>query len=252
MTAHSEIETAANGDTRDRQCETHGAYPQTFISREPGRGFWMGRCEPCHAERQAESERRQRLQTIWELHGAAQIPERYRHARFGNCAPTTALQRAAMKTCREYVDGADDNIAQGVCLTLVGPPGTGKTYLLCAIAHALIEERVQRVRYASMADLLATVKGCWAWHGDSDAAQCFVRARVLLLDEVWMPTDERARESMMTVLDVRYRQRFPTLIATNLTAQQLTDAFGERFVDRLREGGRVLPLDGKSMRSACT
>lgn len=247
--AASNTNTPIDGEVLERLCEKHGSYTRTYRAGTRGAGIWVGSCEPCAHEREAEHARQQRAQTVWELHGQANIPARYKAATFDTYEPRTQLQAAALQACRAYVAGVERHVEDGICLTLIGPPGTGKTHLLCAIAHELIDEHLQRIRYCSMADFLGAIKGCWAWHGDTEEAQRFVRERMLIVDELWAPTDERARESMMTLLDGRYRECLPTLLASNLTVPQIMQAFGERFVDRLREGGgKVLALDGKSRR----
>ena len=51
-----------------------------------------------------------------------------------------------------------------------------------------------------------------------------------------------------TLIDVRYANRRRTIITTNVPPAKLASVYGERIVDRLREGGKVVVVTGPSMR----
>lgn len=56
---------------------------------------------------------------------------------------------------------------------------------------------------------------------------------------------------LFDVLNERYERRKPTLMLSNLTAQEVAAYLGERVMDRLREdGGRVIVFDWESHRGA--
>ena len=51
------------------------------------------------------------------------------------------------------------------------------------------------------------------------------------------------------VIDGRYRNMLPTIIASNLNMDGIKECVGERCVDRMREdGGKVVAFDFESQR----
>ncbi|PWG68497.1 ATP-binding protein, partial [Enterobacter mori] len=55
--------------------------------------------------------------------------------------------------------------------------------------------------------------------------------------------------TLFAIINGRYEQMRPTVVISNLDAEQLPVAMGERCVDRLREGNLiVVPFDWESHR----
>lgn len=57
-------------------------------------------------------------------------------------------------------------------------------------------------------------------------------------------------QALDAFVDARYAEYRPTLITTNLTADQFKARYSERVADRLREGGSFYEFRGASMRKA--
>lgn len=72
---------------------------------------------------------------------------------------------------------------------------------------------------------------------------------LLVLDdlgtELVTPTWQQALDD---ILDFRYQHSARTILPTNLTAEEFKKRYGDRISDRIREGGTVKELSGKSMR----
>lgn len=201
-------------------------------------------------EERAAAQEQRRLQNIERLKAQAEIPRRFSAKGFDAYQPATPSQQAALSACQGYVENIDANIDAGRCLVLTGPKGVGKSHLLSAALMAICEKGIA-TRYSTMIEFLASVKGNWAWHGDDEVIGEFTDVLVLVLDEVWIPGHERDREAIFALIDARYRDCLPTLIATNLSWDMMREHLGERFIDRLCEaGGLILPVLGQSMRSA--
>jgi DNA replication protein DnaC len=228
-------------------CEQHGEY-QSLKTRHG----WSdcGACQAAEAQkRQQEAADRLHVQRVEQLLEYAKLPQRFKDKTLNTYRAQTKAQERALGACRAYFEEAAARVRVGACLVLLGPPGTGKTHLLCAMVRGLAMQEVFAV-YATAMDVLKAVRGSWAWHGE-EHGQNFVRPTVLALDEVWTPSADRDRESLVALLDERYRAGKPTLVASNLTWKQMQEQLGARFCDRLHEGGGlVLAMDGRSMRSA--
>jgi len=73
-----------------------------------------------------------------------------------------------------------------------------------------------------------------------------------VLDEVGVSKEQPSDFELTTlfaIINGRYEQMRPTVVISNLDAEQLPVAMGERCVDRLREGNLiVVPFDWESHR----
>lgn len=219
-------------------------------------GPFIGRCGACRSEKIAEQEAQrvasERAQRTRDLLARADLPERFVGCTLDGYAPRTAKQRRALEVCERYVDELDARVSRGRSLVLVGPIGVGKTHLLVSIAVEAIVRGVS-TRYTTAESLVA------AWGTDGvdkrggfgnwvDVRPLFAWPRLLVLDELFVPTSAKDGAALLAVIDERYRRRLPTLVASNLDWDEMKTHVGERFCDRLLEGGDVIAMDGKSAR----
>ena len=71
----------------------------------------------------------------------------------------------------------------------------------------------------------------------------------LAIDELGVQAGSESEHGLLhAVIDARLRARRPTLCGTNLSAQELPGAIGERALDRLRQVCRMVVIDGESFR----
>jgi DNA replication protein DnaC len=131
-------------------------------------------------------------------------------------------------------------------LVLRGPVGTGKTVAACwAMRRAALTGEDVAFRKAGE---VARMSGF-----DAGAAELKALKRVglLVLDDVGAEQlNEWGRALMVELLDARYEATARTVITANPDWKKLEERLGQRIVDRLRDGGRVVELAGKSMRGA--
>lgn len=242
--AAAEIPPAAkplHQEARLQHCQTHGDYTSLKI---------IGRWTECHhcsriaideiSERLAEERREKRLA---EATVAARFPDRFTGAHFGNWDAVGDQQRAAKKQAWDYAHDCRAVMQLGRSLLLIGNVGTGKTHLAVAIGREFLRSGYA-VRYTTVAGMLREVRATWNGEGrESDVIDGFVKADLLILDEVGM---QRFTDSELTligeIIDCRYQTIKPNLLISNLpvTAESgpsVEQAIGSRALDRLRENG---------------
>lgn len=147
-------------------------------------------------------------------------------------------------------------LAEGKNLLLGGESGTGKSHIAQALAlQACVDNR--RVRYTTSADLLADLNASLADNTLEEALKPYVRADLLLLDEVGLEQVERKTASrsrlMQKVIFPRYNARRSTIITSNIPWEAWTDYLDDQFgataiLDRLLHHSHVISIIGPSYR----
>jgi DNA replication protein DnaC len=119
-------------------------------------------------------------------------------------------------------------------LTVVGKPGTGKTYFCAAIANHLLNKKKQ-VKYLQCRRFYETIQNVIA--NDKSQYECIrqiAQNEILILDDIAASTNsEWQKEVLLDLIDQRYANRMPTIIITNLTRSDSIIALGERTAHRV-------------------
>ena len=138
-------------------------------------------------------------------------------------------------------------------LTLTGPTGVGKTYLICALGHAACRQgyRVRYMRVPRLLDELAISRGDGRY---SSFLRQLAKYDLLILDDWGLSplTSAQGRE-MLEVLDDRVDLR-STCVASQIPYElwhgQITDpTIADSVIDRLLNKSHHIALAGDSMRS---
>jgi len=148
-------------------------------------------------------------------------------------------------------------------LVLFGPTGTGKTGIGTAMAHGVIKAggsaRVTTLKELSIewrSSFTITDPSRRQIH-ESDVIAGYADPDVLLIDE-WGGTERTAflEDSLTFLIDKRQSANKATILTLNVphtettdrTFADLTDLFGPRLMDRLRERAQFWPMTGQSRR----
>lgn len=236
-------------------CEKHGDYSAKpyRISGLAGSSWRKTECPGCKSEREereladkldrAAAERRDRVGRRAILAG---IPARFRGVSLDAYAVEGDAQRRVHRVMRRYADAFDDRRKVGGGLILCGRPGTGKTYLLCALGLELVQR--WEIKYTDCWTMVGAVKATFRRgneQAEDEVIAAFVKPDLLLVDEVGVQYGTDAERAIIhRVLDLRYQEVKPTIVSGNVDLAGMSEYLGERAVSRLHEaGGLVLNFD---------
>lgn len=135
-------------------------------------------------------------------------------------------------------------------LGIIGNRGTGKTQLAAEIIKDLAPDSAI---YITAAELFLRLRASFdkaSSETESDIVRELSRAKLLVIDELQERSESPWENQRLTlIMDKRYANERPTLLISNLTAGELTASLGDSITDRMRQGGGIIEITGKSHRS---
>ena len=169
--------------------------------------------------------------------------------------PLAELQgKSPRQIAAQNLEAAKDFAAkfgtEGGNLLLIGPVGTGKTFLCNAIAGTLMEEGFA-VLYMTAAEYFdaAAAKAFGEEEDGSDLDEALESADLLILDDLGMEVPNKfSRAALFRTVNERGLAGRSTVISTNLNMNQLSEQYSERVVSRLLGGYRILRFAGEDIR----
>lgn len=144
----------------------------------------------------------------------------------------------ALQASRNYVNEflANPNI-DGLLFT--GQVGSGKTYLACCIANALLQSE-QTVLFVVVPDLLDMIRATYDLNKQPVAyseQQLLDTARsvpMLILDDLGAHNyTEWTKNKIYSILNYRLNHKLPVIITTNINLEDLEEHLGERTTSRI-------------------
>jgi DNA replication protein DnaC len=149
--------------------------------------------------------------------------------------------RAAVAAARKYAEEP-----QG-WLVLIGPVGSGKTHLACAVANYRISHGYPAF-YITAADLLDHLRSTYSPASDTDYDELYEQIKdspLLILDNLnYTVTTAWAKGKLDQLLEYRFNTRLPTLITSSTPPAEFNDDFAGHINDP--EISRVLVLKKES------
>jgi len=149
---------------------------------------------------------------------------------------------------------APDFVTEGRCLIFSGKPGRGKTHLAVAIAYRAIQNGFDAL-FVTAAELIDDLSAAFRTGQLAATLARYVHPSLLVVDEVgYLTYGTDAANMLFHVVNDRHRKKRAMIFTTNkpLTTwgHVLHDEdLAHAIVDRILERGRMLTLDGPSMRT---
>jgi DNA replication protein DnaC len=137
-------------------------------------------------------------------------------------------------------------------ILIVGPCGTGKTFLACALAHkaCLHGSTAIYLRISRLLSELALSKGDGQYHKRMSE---LAKTDVLILDDFGLsPLTDEARRDLLEILDDRHDKR-STIVTSQIPVKLWHETIGnetlaDAILDRLVHNSHRLEIKGESMR----
>lgn len=153
--------------------------------------------------------------------------------------------------CMEYVRSWEEMRAKNTGILFYGNIGTGKSFLACCIANALLEKLIP-VSVTNFPRILNCLQG--AYNDKQVIINKMQKYDLLVLDDLGVERETSyAAEQIYHVIDTRERAGKPLIVTTNMTVEELenvTDIQYKRIYDRvLRLCPIQLRMAGKSRRA---
>lgn len=196
------------------------------------------------------------------------INDREKNATFERAALVPGQENAINKAkqwCNDYLSGKAKN-----GLLFCGQVGAGKSYIACAILDMLcknqaicVGENVARAaairgdvshvpllyKFVRAVDIPDIIISGFEDENSERRADSLKTARVLVMDDFGAERDtDFVREKLYAIIDHRHGNNLPMTITTNLSIKELSEKYGARIFDRLKEACQVIGLTSCSQR----
>jgi DNA replication protein DnaC len=147
---------------------------------------------------------------------------------------------------------AGDWVETGANLIAIGNSGTGKTHMLCAIGHALVEAG-QRVLYTRTTDMVQRLQAARRDLALEAALAKLDKFDLIILDDITYAQKDQAESSVLFELIARRYETRSLAIAANQPFSAWHSVFPDQAVtvaaiDRLVHHATILEMNGDSYR----
>ncbi len=149
---------------------------------------------------------------------------------------------------------APDFVTEGRSVILEGKPGRGKTHLAIAIAYRALQNGFDAL-FTTAAELIDDLSAATRNGRMRETLADYLRPHVLIVDEVgYLAYGDDAANVLYHVVNDRHIRRRSMIFTTNKHPKRWglalhDEDLAEAIVDRILERGRLLRLDGPSVRT---
>lgn len=227
------------------ECAQHGKSEVHLPSFLKSKKWFCRECNEIEIKAKAEREWLQNRQET--LHRIAEIPFKYRGAKFDAKTKEQKAVRLTVKAFRDVITTED----RWAVLVFMGGVGTGKTLLASEFGESLINNQAMSVRYCTAKQMISEIQAAYNTEGKTEESEIlrFVQYDLLILDEIdAKPDRENANILLTEVVNRRYNAEMPMVVITNQPFDNLARFVGDRVDDRLHENAFVCAFDWPSFR----
>jgi DNA replication protein DnaC len=126
---------------------------------------------------------------------------------------------------RNFVKEYEQMKKENIGLLFCGTVGSGKTYLACSIANALIEEYMIRVKIRNFAQIINDLQKGGFDLDKNEYIEALTNVSVLILDDLGIERDTSyAKEQVYNIVNSRYLKQKPTIFTTNLPYEKIQNS----------------------------
>jgi DNA replication protein DnaC len=149
---------------------------------------------------------------------------------------------------------APDFVTEGRTLVFTDKPGRGKTHLAIAVAYRAIQNGFDAF-FTTAAALIDDLSGAFRAGELAQALPTYTHPAVLVVDEVgYLTYGTDAANMLFHVVNERHRRLRPMIFTTNKSLKGWRkvlhdEDLAQAIIDRVLERGRLLRLDGPSVRT---
>ncbi len=202
-------------------------------------------CQCACAAREYEAEKKARADREKRLRIEALRADGIRDKSLTGCRFDKAVMSEEIAKCKRYADAWDDMRRRDNGLLLWGNTGNGKTFAAACIANALIDRGIPAM-ITSFPRILN------AGYDKQEIIEQVHYYPLLVIDDLGAErSSEYALETVLTVIDERYKAKKPLIVTTNLTLDEICkprDMTYQRIYDRIIEMCSPLVFRGDSIR----
>jgi DNA replication protein DnaC len=147
-----------------------------------------------------------------------------------------------------------DFVTEGRSLIFLGKPGRGKTHLAVAMAYRAIQNGFDAF-FTTAATLIDDLSAAFRDGQLAQALQTYTHPAVLVVDEVgYLTYGTDAANMLFHVVNERHRRHRAMIFTTNKALKAWgrvlhDEDLGQAIIDRVLERGRLIRLDGPSIRT---
>ncbi|MDO4960267.1 MAG: ATP-binding protein [Eubacteriales bacterium] len=155
-----------------------------------------------------------------------------------------------MSIVRDFID--EFGTSGGKNILMMGPPGTGKTFLSNCMAKALID-RQHTVVYERAGEMFELMSGMMFGKTRSESAERraehIEKSELLIIDDLGTEfMTDYSKAKFFSLISNRLSAGLSTIISTNLSLNQLSSIYGERVTSRFMGEYILMPLYGSDLR----
>lgn len=234
---------------------------------------WEHVCRPCvrrEIDRQeGHRKENQRKITVRELKNLSNVKPKYEYAGFDNyyISKERLNNRPNAKMIysqeeirninrvhgivKEWAHNFKESKRSGKFITLLGNPGTGKTHLACAAINHVIEKECRKCLIMNVQTIFMNIKQIYSQKGNELALlEKMANLDLLVIEEVGIQKDSDWEfEKLNWIISERVDRLNPTIVISNLDAEDFQGVIGSRMWDRLcGEDNETLMFDWRSFR----